>query len=116
LPAGSVAVFEGGQLIGEGDLDDRAIGEEVEIGVGEIASVSIDLDDEQLDKRRRRYRLVVSNDRAVPIRYEGRITLADGERISSKTRLARTADFATWTTTVPANGRATLDYVVRAAR
>jgi hypothetical protein len=116
LPAGSVAVFEGGQLIGEGDLDDRAIGEEVEIGFGEIASVSIDLDDEQLDKRRRRYRLVVSNDRAVPIRYEGRITLADGERISSKTRLARTADFATWTTTVPANGRATLDYVVRAAR
>lgn len=116
LPAGSVVVFEGERLLGEGHVDDRAIGEKVEVALGEAPSVRIDLDYDQIDKRQRAYHLIVANDRAVPIRYEGRIALDDGERIGSKARLARTAGSAIWTTIVPANGRATLDYVLRDSR
>ncbi|WP_374942899.1 DUF4139 domain-containing protein [Sphingomonas sp.] len=116
LPAGSVAVFEGERLLGEAHVDDRAVGETVEIALGEVLSVSIDLDCGQVRSGSRTCHLIVGNDRASAIHYEGRIALGDGERIGSKARLARTADSAIWTITVPANARATLDYVVRDSR
>ena len=119
LPAGSVAVFSGGSrplLLGEGSLDDRAIGEDVEIALDASPAVTADLDRLDRTRGRARYRLTVTNALPRPVAYEARIALDAASRITTVAKLGRRGNARTWSVTVPANGRAMLDYVVRPAR
>jgi hypothetical protein len=118
LPAGSVAVFESASralLLGEGALEDRAVGEDVEITLGPSGDVTAAVDRLESTGGVAKYRLVITNAAPHAIDYEARIALGDGDRISAKARLGRRGDARTWSVTVPANGRMSLDYTIRSA-
>ena len=109
LPAGGLVLFadRGGRpiLIGEGFVADGAVGEDVEIAVGEapgVRAVQRRFDDKRAE-------LSVSNDGPAPIRYEAEF-MADGAKLDAETRLGVRHGRPLWAVTIPANGRATLRY------
>jgi hypothetical protein len=110
LPAGGVLVFREGRerplLIGEGQIDDLAVGEDVEIRLDEAPGVRWRLEADGNDKQGRV--LTITNDRPAPIRLEAELR-GDG-RIVTKPALARRNGSPVWLVTVPANGTATLRY------
>ncbi|HEY0116903.1 MAG TPA: hypothetical protein VGB54_14405, partial [Allosphingosinicella sp.] len=111
LPSGGLVLFteHRGQpfLTGEGRLDDRAVGEDVEIELG--GSPGITFRAEQVgrgpDDRWIDYLLTASNDQAVPVRFEAELGREEDMRITSRTPLAERDGFQLWTATIPANGR-----------
>lgn len=111
LPAGGVAVFSrhGGRpiLVGEGTIDDLAVGEEVEIRLGDAPGVrgKVSLEGKG------RYHLRVTNDRAVPVAYEAELLVPE-RGFRSAQRLGRRNGRPLWRSTVPANGSASLLYSV----
>jgi hypothetical protein len=118
LPSGAVALFadHGGRriLIGQGRLDDRAVGDDVEIGFAPSASVQARIeqvtaapDDHWTD-----YRMVVTNDQNRPVRFEAEFARSDGTRLVPRTRLGERDGMALWAVNVPAGGTATLRYRV----
>lgn len=119
LPAGGVAVFEQRarpMLIGQASLEDRAIGEEVEIALGGSGDVTAEVDKRTSAKNGGGYRLTVRNATPHAIAYEARIAVGAGARIVGAGKFGRRGDARTWTTTVSANGAATLDYTIRELR
>lgn len=115
LPAGQVRLFAQGPrpiLLGEGSLDDKAVGEKIEIAVG--ASPSVRVEQALTERRgdRSRYRLILSNANPRPVRTEVRIR-GEEAKAESGGRLERRDGLPTWSATVPANGTATLVYSIR---
>jgi len=118
LPSGGLVLFtrRNGQpfLAGEGRVDDRAVGEDVEIAFA--ASSSIHARVERLaggpDGRWTDYRLTVSNDQNRPVRFEAELARPDDTSIVPRTRLRERDGYPLWTVTVPANGSASLVYRV----
>ncbi len=93
-------------LIGEGQIDDLAVGEDVEIRLDEAPGVRWRLEADGNDEQDRV--LTITNDRAAPVRLEAELR---GEgRIATKPALARRDGSPLWLVTVPANGAATLRY------
>ena len=118
LPAGSVALFAEGpdrtMLLGESHVEDRAVGDDVEIEFAPAAGVTSRV---QLVRRRGRwrdYRLIVSSDRPAPIRFEAEFPGARAG-FRPESRLPRRDGFPYWAVTVPANGTAVLRYRLRRA-
>lgn len=111
LPSGGVALFaprgERNILIGEGELGDKAIGEEVEIKVGQAPGVRIDQRELAREQKGSRLELSVSNDLPQPIRFEAELG-GDGQKVKASAKLGRRNGRALWAVTIPANGRATL--------
>jgi hypothetical protein len=111
LPGGRVALFgnAGGRriLLGEGALDDRAIGEDVEIGVGQAPGVTVALTS---PAKHDDYLLTVTNDQPAPVSFEAELALPDGRALHPERRLSRRNGRPLWAVTVPANGSATLRY------
>ncbi|HEX8194248.1 MAG TPA: hypothetical protein VF552_15240, partial [Allosphingosinicella sp.] len=100
LPAGRVVMFGEGRerplLLGEGTMRDRAVGEEVEIELNEAPGIIARVEgqeDEDEDTRAdgdsdvTRYVLTVSNDRPYPVQYQAELTVAENERLQTRTRL-----------------------------
>ena len=115
LPAGSFLLYGQGPdrpvLLGESSLADRAVGDKVEVGLGEVPGVRTLLEKVRETNDWVEYRVTVSSDRAEPIRFEGLFTdIADAFRPS--VRLPRRDGTPLWAATVPANGSATLTYRV----
>lgn len=117
LPAGPVTAFEpGGRgllLIGEGSVDDKAIGEEVEIEIAEATQVSLDIEETGSGDQGHwsRYEATVSNANPWPVAYEMRIAMGGDQKIGRTTaRLARDDGMPVWKITVPANGTRKLGY------
>ena len=112
LPSGGIALFAtfAGRpiLLGEGNLDDLAIGEDVEISFGKAPGVSGRL----IEVSDGRYALTVTNDGPTPILYEAEFKDDEG-RINASVRLGKRDGRRLWTVTVPANGRRTLTYRYR---
>jgi hypothetical protein len=115
LPAGGVSVFEhaegrGPLLVGESDLKDRAIGDEVEFGIGDSSDVRYTLVAKRPSERRKPFSVRVTNARSTPETFEFTIPYAlsspGGKLIERKGRKV-------WRATVPANGQATLDFTLR---
>jgi hypothetical protein len=115
LPAGGVQLFASGGgrpiLIGEGSIDDHSVGEDVEIEIGEATGVTtrIDAAEEEGDDWRD-YVLTVTNDQAVPARFEAELEVDEDHRLRLRSRLPRRDGRPLWAVTVPANGSATLRY------
>ena len=119
LPAGAVSVFQAADarpvLVGEVALADKAVGEEVELEMDAGPNVSVEVEDRDPERTPRgedRHRLTVSNANPFPIRFEARIGVDKDERLRVAPALPRVDGRALWSTTVPAGGRATLDYDV----
>nr|WP_294170943.1 hypothetical protein [uncultured Sphingomonas sp.] len=112
LPAGRVALFgtrEGRPtLLGEGSLDDLAVGEDVEIAFDQSPGVRTRLTRVSDD----RYELTVFNDSPVAVRHEAELFTGD-DRVDTDARLERRNGRPLWAATIPANGSRTLRYGVR---
>jgi hypothetical protein len=112
LPAGKLALFSRRNghrvLIGEGKLDDRTIGEKVEIPVG--TAIGVFASQEQLwDKDPAFARLTLTNDQPRPQIAEVELPL--GYRgVSAK--LVKRDGWMVWRVTIPANGKVKLTYRV----
>jgi hypothetical protein len=112
LPAGRVQLFRAeGQrslLVGEGDIADRAVGEEVEFDVGEAPGVISRID--LLPGRRSDYLLTVTNDQSYPISFEAVFRVPAANIRLRDAVLGRRNGLPAWLVTVPPNGTATLRY------
>ena len=109
LPAGRLVLYAPGRdrsiLLGESALDDRAVGEDVELRFAGSPSVRTAfrlLSRQGIDGA---YELVVSNDQAQPVAFEGQLLF---DNVRPNTRLGRLYGWPHWRVTVPANGRAVL--------
>ena len=110
LPAGKVALFgtRGGRriLIGEGRIDDHAVGEKVEIPLATATGVRVR--QIHLDRETNTFDLTLTNDLARPQAAE--IELPLGARAVHGGRLVKRDGWMLWRVTVPANGTAGLRY------
>ncbi len=124
LPSGSVAIFESvdsrPMLVGEPRLDDTAVGEDVELEVGESPDVTYSLT--RLDKREenrpweraQRYRLELANARPFPSIVEVELPIHyNQELVKPSRRLGIKNGRHFWRAVVPANKRLDLTYTVR---
>ncbi|HEX8535380.1 MAG TPA: hypothetical protein VF662_14540, partial [Allosphingosinicella sp.] len=115
LPAGRVVLFGAGRerplLLGEGFVDDKAVGEDVEIEIGSatgvIATTTVS---DSPSKAERIVYLTVTNDRSQPVRFEAELDADEAFKPDSK--LARRDGRPFWSVMVPANGSRTLRYRV----
>jgi hypothetical protein len=118
LPSGGLALFtrRDGQLFlsGQGRVNDRAIGDDVEIAFASSPSVQSRVEPVRRDPNGRwtDYRLTVSNDQRRPVRVEVELARPDDTRLVPGARLTERDGYPLWTVTVPANGTATLRYRV----
>ncbi|MEA3012144.1 MAG: hypothetical protein QOD42_689 [Sphingomonadales bacterium] len=116
LPGGRVQLFrdEGSRslLIGEGEVRDHAVGEEVEIDIGEAPGV-VSRVTRAPGGRRNDYLLTVTNDQSYPVRFEATFRTLPGNMRARDVELGRRNGLPAWTVTVPANGSATLRYRLR---
>lgn len=116
LPAGRVVLFGAGRerplLLGEGFVEDKAVGEDVEIEIGSatgvIATTTVS---ESPSENERLIYLTVTNDRARPVRFEAELDADESFKPDSK--LARRDGRPLWSVMVPANGSRTLRYRTR---
>ncbi len=116
LPAGGLVLFTeaGGRpiLVGEGSIADRAVGEDVEIEVGEAPGVTTNIEEIESGDDWEDFVLTVTNDQAAPVRFEAEFTVDDETEFRPRARLSRRDGRPLWAVTVPANGTATLRYRV----
>jgi hypothetical protein len=119
LPAGGVVLFEEQEgrrvLVGEGFLDDRAVGEDVEIEAGASTDVRVNI--KRIEERTDIVtdRITVTNAKPYPVRFEARID-EDRSNLETEARLAERDGSPLWAVTVPANGTRTLTYRIRTGR
>jgi hypothetical protein len=115
LPAGTVQLFDESRgrpiLLGEGSIADRAVGEDVEIEVGTASGVTSRIEAGEQGDHWQDYVLTLTNDRAVPIRFEMEFSRTNDE-LRPRGRLSNRNGRPLWATAVPANGTATLRYRV----
>lgn len=110
LPAGSVAVFEKGGgaslLVGESNLKDRAVGEEVELGGGASPDVRYVTTSLPRTKDTAPFTVRVTNARSTPETFE--LSLPLKIRSASDTMIERKGG-KVWRVVVPANGAVELN-------
>ncbi|WP_233503678.1 DUF4139 domain-containing protein [Sphingomonas psychrotolerans] len=114
LPAGKVAVFEQARseslLVGESDLADRAIGEEVEFTTGQSNDVRYKIVPRPPSSKRQPFTIEVTNARSTPETFEmaipGTLASVDAELVEHK-------GVKTWRVTVPGNGSAKLEFAFK---
>jgi hypothetical protein len=117
LPAGGVQLFAQGAgrpiLLGEGSLADRAVGEDVEISLGDAEGIFGRIEAPADGDKSEQYRLTVTNDHAAPIAYEAEIEVDEEEEaLVARGHIERRNGRPLWRVTIPANGSATLRYRV----
>ncbi len=113
LPSGQVAIYEGSRfgslLAGESSLDDRAIGDDVEINGASSADLVLTETPVKWDKKRHTWTLTVTNARAEDVEIE--IMLPSTTEMGKG--VTRKKSKRVWRTVVPANGKASITIKVR---
>jgi len=116
LPAGGMQLFAVARgrpiLLGEGTVADLAVGEDVEIRLGEAPGVRAVIEDTGFGDDWDDHVMTVTNDQSVPVRYEAEFEVEEDEEFRPGRRLGRRDGRPLWAVTVPANGTATLRYRV----
>lgn len=117
LPAGRVAIFEASGarplLLGEDDLADKAIAEEVELALGQSPDVQarrVRLGESVIKAR---WRITLSNARADPVSAE---IVIPYELASKPAGMTRGKGGWIWKGQIPANGTTEFDYRLRLGR
>jgi len=117
LPAGAVALFEqsGGTplLIFESQFRDHAIGDKVEFEAGVSSDLRYRIVAQPPSARRKPFSIRVTNARNTPETFEFLIPF---ELASASETLVDRMGRKAWRVTVPANGEAMLDFVIKAYR
>lgn len=113
LPSGAVVAFVEYRnqpfLIGQGDLDDRAIGEDVEIDIGPAPGVTATIETVASGPDWEEFDLIATSDRPHPIQFEAELEMPDDTQIT-RAILRERDGMRLWAVTVPANGSRTLRY------
>ncbi len=115
LPAGPVAIFTRRArrpiLVGEGAIDDRAVGEDVEIVVADATGVLTQVTAAAEPNAMHERVLTATNDRPVPVAFEAefQMNVVDTTGRANAT-LEQRDGRPLWRTTIPANGRVALRY------
>ena len=118
LPSGGLALFtqRDGRpfLVGQGRVEDRAVGDDVEIAFTASPSIHTRVDriasgpnNSWVD-----YRLTVTNDQTRAVMFEAELARPADTRLVPRTRLTERDGYPLWVVRVPANGTATLRYRV----
>lgn len=116
LPSGGVAIFAGGQarplLLGRGSLEDKAVGEDVEIVIGLASTVGLEVvNHSPPGQQSGDWEIIASNARNETVELEIEIE-ASGAKLVSETEIGTRDGRPLWAVTVPANGRVSLRYKV----
>jgi hypothetical protein len=115
LPAGKMAFFQTAasrrMLVGESQILDKAVGEEVEFNFATASNVSVEIEDKASGKKWDDYALTVSNANPFPVTFESEFTDEYSQRHSKFTsKVTRKKGKTIWQVTVPANERLELGY------
>lgn len=114
LPAGGLALFElvdgRSLLVGEDDMADHAIGEDVDIHAGNSPDVRWTLKAMSRDRDRESWRATITNARDVPVRAE---IVIPYELARKPKGIERGKGGWLLKDDVPANGTAALDYMIK---
>lgn len=117
MPQGQMMVFEnsayGPLLAGQASLGDRAIGDDIEIAVGQSSDVRMQVTQIADSRRAQRWKVEISNARATPVNVEVDIPY---ELRGNPKNVVKVDGVPTWKTTVTANGDAVLFYDVKLDR
>jgi len=117
MPQGQVMVFEnsryGPLLAGQTNLKDRAVGDELEMAIGQASDVRYRVTKISETRERQRFRVQVTNARNSPADVEIEIPF---ELRGSSKGVTKIDGVPTWKTTVAGNGEAVLFYEVKLER
>ncbi len=117
MPQGQVMVFENSQygplLAGQTSLKDRAVGDELEMAIGQASDVRYRVTKISETRNRQRFRVQVTNARNAPANVEIEIPF---ELRGNPKGIAKVDGVPTWKTTVAGNGDAELFYEVKLKR
>ena len=117
MPQGQVMIFEnssyGPLLAGQSTLADRAIGEEVEMTVGQSSDVRMQVTRMSEKGDRQRWKVEITNARSSPVNVEVEIPY---ELRGKPKHIPKIDGVPTWKATVAANGEAVLYYEVKLER
>jgi hypothetical protein len=115
LPAGKMAFFQTAagrrMLVGESQILDKAVGEEVEFKFADANNVSIEIENEETGKNWDEYAMTVSNANPFPITFESEFSDGSDQRHSKFTsKVTRKKGKTIWSFVIPANSKETLGY------
>jgi hypothetical protein len=117
LPQGKIAMFQtvNGQrmLVGESQLEDKAVGEDVDLVLGQAINVSASMDEsDKQGKNWKAYVLTVSNANPFPVTYEAEFQNNNEDTRLEKfsSRLIERKGKQVWRVSVPANGERKLSF------
>jgi hypothetical protein len=116
LPSGQVAVFapRGNEslLVGEGSVRDHAVGEKVDLVIGESSQVRVDIARGVAPKMADNdYRVTVTNANPFAVDFELGFYVDPDPKLDKRLRkLPRRDGLLTWAIRVPANGSRSFDY------
>src|SRR3546814_849066 len=115
LPSGEVALFQIHKgrrvLVGQGRTRDLAIGEEVEVELGESIDVQTHIEElATFENGGGDYRLTVTNAKDRPIPFEAKLFTRGHSVAWASERLRKRDGRPLWEVTVPANGCKALSY------
>ena len=114
LPAGSLVMFTGAGerplLLGRGAIEDKAVGEDVEIAFGRATAVSIAAKSlSPTNAKVSDWEITARNARPVPVRFELQFS-ESGVKLVPAVALERRNGQPLWAVTIPANSEASLRY------
>ena len=116
LPSGQVAVFalrgDESLLVGEGRVRDHAVGEKVDLVIGESSQVRVDIVEGGAPKMADGdYRVTVTNANPFAVDFELGFYVDPGPKLDRRLRkLPRRDGLLTWAIRVPATGSRSFDY------
>jgi hypothetical protein len=116
LPTGKVAIFQQGSerrmLVGESQIADKTLNEDVDLVFGEASNVTVDSEDRDTSgKNWEDRRLTLRNANPVPVNVEVEFrTDEDSVRSRFSDKVIKRPGKLVWAAVVPANGTVTLDY------
>ncbi len=117
MPLGQVMIFEnssyGPLLAGEASLTDRAIGEKVEMSVGQSSDVRMQVTQMSQTDDKQRWKVEITNARNSPVNIEVKIPY---DLRGNPKHIPKIDGVPTWKATVAANGEAVLYYEVKLER
>lgn len=117
MPSGQVVIFEdskyGPLLAGQSSLTDRAVGEEVEMRVGQSSDVRMKVTRLSENSKKQQYTVEISNARNAPVNIEVDIPY---QLVGKSNAVTKIDGVPTWKITVPAGGERSLSYEVKIER
>lgn len=115
LPSGGVAVVQqvgkADLPVGEGAMEDKAVGETANVEIGTSPQVRLESGQRRITDRLIAVHAVARNANRWPVRFESQQLLPDGARVeNASVRLGRQDGHPLWAVTIPAGGKMVLNY------